>query len=119
MPTTPQAYTVRTFEFACEIVRLYKHLKKIKDFPFPISRQLLRSGTAIGAIVEEAKTGFSDRDLAAKFMLALREARETKYWLRLIVSTDLAPLDLVRDALKESDELCAILHRTVERLRAG
>jgi len=119
MPTTPQAYTTRTFEFACQIVKLYRQLNKIRDFPFPISRQLLRSGTAIGAIVEEAKIASSRRDLAAKFVLALREARETKYWIRLILATDLAPASILRDALKESDELTAILRRTVQRLRAG
>jgi len=57
--------------------------------------------------------------MAAKFRIALREARETKYWLRLIVATSLAPSELVQVELQEADELVAILHRTVERLGTG
>jgi four helix bundle protein len=119
MAKAPEAYTTRTFAYACRIVHLYRELNARPNFPFSISRQLLRSGTAIGANIEEARTAASRRDMAAKFRIALREARETKYWLRLIVATSLAPAELVQVELREADELVAILHRTVERLATG
>jgi four helix bundle protein len=109
----------RAFEFACAIVRLHSRLNAIPRFPFPISRQLLRSGTSIGANLEEGRSASSRRDLKARQAIALREARETKYWLRLITATGLAPAALVAAELQEADELTAILYTSVERLKEG
>jgi four helix bundle protein len=119
MAEAPEAYTTRTFKFACRIVHLYRTLNTLPHFPFAVSRQLLRSGTSIGANIEEAKTVASRRELASRFRIALREARETKYWLRLIAATKLAPESLLAGELQEADELVAILHRTVQRLAEG
>ena len=77
MQKAPEAYTSRTFAFACRIVHLYRALNALPRFRFVISRQLLRSGTSIGANVEEAKTVASRKEMASKFRIALREARET------------------------------------------
>jgi four helix bundle protein len=82
-----------------------------------VSRQLLRAGTSIGANIEEGMAPQSRRDLAARFAIALREARETKYWLRLIVATDLAPERDISQILQEADELVAILTVTVRKLK--
>ena len=79
----PEPYADRTFRFACQIVQLYRTLNKIPGFPFPLSRQLLRSGTSIGANIEEGEAAQSRRDVASRFAIALKECRETKYWLRL------------------------------------
>jgi four helix bundle protein len=84
-----------------------------------MARQVLRAGTSIGANVEEARAASSRRDLIARFAVALREARETKYWLRLIAATKLAPEALVSPVLKEVDELVAILTVSIRRLKAG
>ena len=112
-------FTDRSFTFACRIVKLYLALMRIPDFPYGIARQLLRSGTSVGANIEESRCSSSRRDLLSHFRIALREAREAKYWLRLIVATQLAPWGLVGEALNESDELVAILTKTVQRLRGG
>ncbi len=112
-------FTDRTFAFACRIVRLYLALLRVPNFPYGVARQLLRSGTSIGANIEESRCSSSRRDLLAHFRIALREARETKYWLRLILATDLAPERIMSGCLQESDELVAILTKTVQRLRAG
>ena len=117
MQTTPDAFTVRTFRFACQIVLLYRELNQIPNFPFPLSRQLLRSGTSIGANIEEGKAAQSRKDLAARFAIALKEARETKYWLRLFAATGLAPQVLLASSLQEADELVAMLTVSVRRLR--
>ena len=115
----PQPYAARAFSFACQIVSLYVALLRIPQFPFGIARQLLRSGTSIGANLEEAKGASSRRDLLSRFQVSLREARETKYWLRLIIATKLAPSSLVNEPLREVDELVAILTKSVQRLRSG
>jgi four helix bundle protein len=109
----------RAFEFACAIVRLHSRLNAIPRFPFTISRQLLRSGTSVGANLEEGRSASSRRDLKARQAIALREARETKYWLRLIAATGLAPAELVAADLQEADELAAILYTSVQRLKDG
>lgn len=118
MPQPPEAFVTRAFAFACKIVHLHTALNRIPRFPFSISRQLLRSGTSIGANLEEARSSSSRRDLAARFEVALREARETHYWLRLIVATSLAPRELVAEHAREAHELIAILHTSVRKLRA-
>ena len=116
MTITPPNYGPRTFAFACDVVHFYRAVSQIPSFPFAIARQVLRSGTAVGANIEEARSPSSRRDLRAKFLIALREARETKYWLRLIRATKLAPDDLSDRLLQECDELVAILTVSVRNL---
>lgn len=77
----------KSFSFAIRIVRLYLYLKKEKN-EYELSKQILRSGTSIGANVEEAVGGQSRKDFSSKLGIAYREARETKYWLRLLKETD-------------------------------
>ncbi|MEN6623665.1 MAG: four helix bundle protein, partial [Smithella sp.] len=72
----------RSFEFALNIIELYKHLNSNKEYI--ISKQLLRSGTSIGANIQEAQAAQSRNDFISKMSIASKEARETKYWLRLL-----------------------------------
>ena len=72
----------KSYSFALQIIRLYKSL--LKQNEFVLSKQLLRSGTSIGANVEEALAGQSRADFLSKMSIASKEARETHYWLRLI-----------------------------------
>ncbi len=117
MHTVPEAFAARAFRFACQIVLLHRDLNRIPGFPFDLSRQLLRSGTSIGSNIEEARAAHSRRDLAAGFTIALKEAREAKYWLRLFGATNLAPTALLAESLQEADEIVAILTVSVRRLR--
>lgn len=80
-----------TFDFSIEIIGLYKKLIDQKEFV--ISKQLLRSATSIGANVEEANAAQTKKDFIAKMAIASKEARETKYWLRLLEKSKLVPLD--------------------------
>jgi four helix bundle protein len=73
----------KSYAFALRTVTLYQHLVERKK-EFVLSKQVLRSGTSIGANVEEAIGGQSGRDFLAKFNIAYKEARETHYWLRLL-----------------------------------
>ncbi|WP_417366782.1 four helix bundle protein [Flavobacterium beibuense] len=81
---------VKTFEFSLSIINLYTQLKKENEFI--ISKQLLRCGTSIGANVEEAIAAQSKKDFISKMAIASKEARETKYWLRLLDKSDLTQI---------------------------
>ena len=76
----------RTFKFSLLIIVVYKYLMSNKEFV--LSKQLLRSGTSIGANVEEAQAAQSKKDFIAKMSIASKEARETKYWIRLLAESD-------------------------------
>ena len=77
----------KSFDFAVRIVNLHKHLSAEKK-EFVLSKQLLRSGTSIGANVSEAVRGQSKADFLAKMCIALKEANESHYWIRLLYKTD-------------------------------
>ena len=77
----------KSFEFAVRIVKLYKHLANTQK-EYVLSKQILRCGTSIGANVAEAQRGQSKADFAAKMNIALKEANETQYWLKLLYRTD-------------------------------
>ena len=77
----------KSFRYAIRIVNLYKYLRGKKK-EFVLSKQLLRSGTSIGANIAEAQQAQSRADFVAKLNIALKEAAETNYWLRLLCATD-------------------------------
>ena len=77
----------KSFDFAVRIVNLHKHLYAEKK-EFVLSKQLLRSGTSIGANISEAVRGQSKADFLAKMSIALKEANESHYWIRLLYKTD-------------------------------
>lgn len=99
----------RTFEFSVRIVNLCRFLNKqgyeIRD----LSRQLIRSGTSIGANVEEAQAAQSTADFISKLKIALKEARETRYWLRLLVATELVKEKRLIPLIDEANELMNII----------
>jgi four helix bundle protein len=79
-----------SFQFSVRIVNLYKYLTKTHS-EYILSKQVLRSGTSIGANVTEAQDAQSKKDFISKLSIALKEARETHYWLRLLVETEYLP----------------------------
>ena len=79
----------KTFDFAIRVINLYKHLcYNAINKEFIISKQLVRSGTSIGANIEEAIGGQSTADFISKLSIAYKEARESRYWLRLLHRTN-------------------------------
>ena len=80
----------RTFAFAVEIVRLCQRLDEKPGAGRTLSKQLLRSATSIGANMEEAQAGQSKADFISKTSIALKEARETLYWLRLLAAAQVS-----------------------------
>ena len=81
----------KSFQFALNIISLNQKL--VNNKKFVIARQLIKSGTSIGANIEEATAAQSKRDFVAKMSIASKEARETKYWLRLLKHSDLIEFD--------------------------
>ena len=77
----------KSFQFSLDIIKLYKELMSKREYD--IARQVLRSGTSIGANVEEAIGAQSKRDFLAKISISLKEARETHYWLRLLKQSNM------------------------------
>ena len=98
----------KSLEFAVRIVNLYKHLNYEKK-EFVLSKQLLRSGTSIGANVAEAQKGQRRPDFNTKMNLALKEANETYYWLRLLYRTDYLNGMEFKSLEKDIDEIISIL----------
>ena len=77
----------KSFAFVLRVVRLYQYLQEQKR-EFVLSKQLLRSGTAVGALVREAEQAESKADFIHKLAIALKEANETEYWIELLTQTD-------------------------------
>jgi four helix bundle protein len=108
----PNPVREKSYDFALTIIGLYKRLQAKREFV--ISKQLLRSGTSVGANVEEATAAESRKDFIHKMSLASKEARESMYWLRLLSDSDLVPeLDLSAE-LTDAHELVRLLTSIVK-----
>ena len=99
----------RTFAFAVRIVKLCRYLNKQPDVDRTLIKQLSKSGTSIGANVEEAQAGQSDPDFISKYGIALKEARETHYWLRLLVASESFQAERVDVLIGEVSEIMRII----------
>ena len=109
---------IKSYEFAKSIVLLYRELKGKQEYE--IGSQLLRSGTSIGANIEEAIGGSSEKDFLNKITISYKEARETRYWLRQMRDTDIINLDTADQYIKKCEELLRILgsiQKSVKRKR--
>ena len=108
----------KSFDFAVRIVNLCKYLQNDKK-EYVLSKQLIRSGTSIGANVNEAQAVQSTNDFIAKLSIASKEARETKYWIDLLVKTDYLPSDSqkVKSLQDENMELVKILTSIIKTTR--
>jgi four helix bundle protein len=98
----------KSFEFAVRIINLYKYLS-FKLNEKVLSKQILRSGTSIGANVEEAIGSISEKEFLMKLTIAYKEAREPKYWLRLLRRTDFITDKEFKSISKDAEELLKIL----------
>jgi len=107
----------RTFNFAVRIVQLAQTLDSSPGTPRTLSNQLLRSGTSIGANLEESKGAQSKPDFIAKTSISLKEARETLYWLRLLTATHIVPEPQLKDLTDEANQIVAILTTILKNSR--
>src|SRR5207248_6007387 len=104
----------RSFEFACRIVRLTEHLARKSFVARTIARQLLHSGTSVGANLEEATAAQSKPDFISKCSIAAKEARESRYWLRLLIACHLVHSSKLSSLVIEAGEIVAIITTIVK-----
>ena len=102
----------KTYQFALDIINLYRMMQKQNEFV--LSKQLVRSGTSIGANVEEASAAQSRKDFISKMAISSKEARETSYWLRLFRDSKLCDKIDYSKLINESEEIIKILTSIVK-----
>ena len=102
----------KSFDFSLAIIKLYKILQAQREFV--VSKQLLRSGTSVGANIEEAVAASSRRDFLNKMTIASKEARESVYWLRLLDASDLVGGIDVQSELGQARELVRLITSIVK-----
>lgn len=98
----------KSFTLAIRIVELFKYLQNEKK-EFILSKQILRSGTSIGANIEESIGGASDKDFLHKLTISYKEARETIYWLKLLHATHYISEKEFNSLHEDAEEICKIL----------
>jgi len=98
----------RSFKFGCEVARFALKLAPVPGIRCIVD-QLLKAGTAVGANLEEAKAGSSKREFVRCVDIALREGRESLYWLRICAALQLGPADTLRELQAEADQIVRIL----------
>jgi len=99
---------VKSYKFAIRVVKLFKYLKSEHN-EYVLSKQILRSGTAIGALVRESEFAQSKADFTHKMYIALKEANETDYWIDLLHDTDYLNENMYQDIKKDIKELIKLL----------
>lgn len=108
----------KSFSFAVRIVKLYKYLCDNKK-EFVLSKQLLRSGTSIGANVSESQDAQSSNDFISKLSISLKEARESKYWIELLKETDYLTILETNSILSDLDEIIKLLVSIIKTTKAN
>ena len=106
----------KSFNFAVDIVHLTSALQNERR-EYVISKQLLRSGTAIGALLAEVRFGQSKADYIHKFSISLKEANESRYWLRLLLATSLISENQYDDLDQRCNELVSMLVSSIKTLK--
>lgn len=106
----------KSYAFAIRVVKSYQYLSDEKR-EFILSKQLLRSGTSIGANVAEANGAISKADFSAKLSISYKECLETKYWLSLLKDTDFIDQKLFQSMYDDADELAKILYTIHNKTR--
>jgi len=106
----------RTQEFALRIIRLYSSLPKHTTAQV-IGKQILRSGTSIGANYREGCRARSSQEFTAKLGVCLQELEETAYWLELLIEANILAKEMIKPVLSENDELMAIFVSSINTLK--
>jgi four helix bundle protein len=115
---TENVLLIKAKTFAVRIVNLYKHLCAAKS-EYIMSKQLLRSGTSIGANISEANYAQSKRDFIAKMQIALKEAAETEYWLNLLHETNYMDGKEFVSIIADCSEIIRLLVTTLKTSKAN
>lgn len=106
----------KAYKFALRMIKLFRHLSDKKEFV--LSKQVLRSGTSIGANIEEAYQGESKADFIHKLAIANKEAFETHYWLRLLRDSEILDLKVANSLISDCSELNAMLVASIKTAKS-
>ena len=106
----------KSYAFAIRIVNLYRYLTEVKQ-EYVLSKQILRSGTSIGANIEEGIGGQSEKDFFSKLHIAYKEAREIHYWLRILRDTNYLSPKESSDILENCNELLKIIGTILKTMK--
>lgn len=101
---------VKSYSFSIRIVRLYQYLIK-EHKEYSLAKQILHSGTSVGANIEEATGGYSKKEFLSKLSISYREARETHYWLRILFDTNYIDKKLFESLINDCEEILRILSK--------
>jgi four helix bundle protein len=107
----------RAFLFAVRVVKVCQFLDEKAGVGRTLSKQLIRSGTSVGANIEEGQGSQSEADFLTKYSIACKEARETHYWLRLLSASQLVPEDRLQELMNECNEMIAILTTICKKIK--
>ena len=113
----PNVVLEKSFLFAIRIIKLHKWLCKNHFDIAPLAKQILRSGTSIGANIEEADAAFTKKEFASKLGISLKEAKETRYWLRLLHATDYIDETMFTSLHTDTNELLRLLTAIIKTTR--
>ena len=108
----------KSIAFAARIIKLHQHLIKTKKETI-ISKQIVRSGTSIGANINEANYGQSKADFVSKMHIALKETAETEYWLKLLTMSEYITEDMGQSLLKDCLEIKRMLIASINTAKEG
>ena len=106
----------KSFSFALRIVKLSKYLQE-EHKEYILSKQILRSGTSIGALVREAQYAQSKADFLHKLTIALKEANETEYWLLLLKESEFISINMFHSIYPDIDELLKLLISSTKTIK--
>jgi four helix bundle protein len=106
----------KAYKFAIRVVNAYKFLTQEKK-EFVLAKQLLRSGTSVGANIAEANGAISDADFSAKMSIAYKECLETKYWISLLKDTGYIEEKAFDSIYQDADEIAKILFSIIKKMR--
>jgi four helix bundle protein len=107
----------KTYAFSLRIIKLYRHLNDKEKF-FPLSSQILRSGTSIGANAEEGNAGQSKKDFIAKMQVSYKEAKETHYWIRLLRDSQYIESTAAESLLNDCNEILRIINSILQTAKS-
>ncbi len=115
-PKNSDPLNEKSFSFSLRIIKLFKYMQNDHK-EYILSRQILRSGTAIGALIREAKYAQSKADFLNKLMIALKEANETKYWLELLHKSDYIDQKMYQSIEPDIDTLLKLLVASTKTIK--
>jgi four helix bundle protein len=108
----------KSFDFAVRIIKFSKYLKK-SHAEYDLAKQILRSGTSVGAMFREAEHAESRKDFIHKLTMGLKEANESIYWLELLYAADLITKRMFDSLIKDATEILKILISSIKTLKAS